>query len=61
MSSSQTVVADDLELQVQLVEMLTKYQGLQTASQWSLRYQIPRNRLPCGVWETQQDLPPHLK
>ncbi|XP_071322282.1 exonuclease mut-7 homolog isoform X2 [Trachinotus anak] len=55
---AQYVVADDLELQINLVEMLVKYCGLQKASQWSLRYNIPRNRLPCGVWETQQSLPP---
>ncbi|XP_076614734.1 exonuclease mut-7 homolog isoform X2 [Chaetodon auriga] len=52
------VVADDLELHIQLVEMLVKYCGLRKASQWSLRYRIPRYRLPYGVWETQQSLPP---
>ncbi|XP_040012664.1 exonuclease mut-7 homolog isoform X2 [Xiphias gladius] len=57
----QYVVADDLKLQIKLVEMLVKYCGLQKASQWSLRYNIPRNRLPCGVWETQQSLPPDLQ
>ncbi|KAL7376218.1 hypothetical protein ABVT39_003585 [Epinephelus coioides] len=57
----QFVVADDSELQILLVEMLVKYCGLQKASQWSLRYNIPRNRLPCGVWETQQSLPPDLQ
>lgn len=55
------VVADDLELQIQLVEMLVKYCSLRKASQWSLRYNIPRYRLPFGVWETQQSLPPHLQ
>lgn len=58
---AQYVVADDLELQIQLVEMLVKYCGLQKASQWSLRYNIPKNRLPYGVWETQQSLPPDLQ
>lgn len=57
----QYVVADDLELQVQLVVMLVKYCGLEKASQWSLRYSIPRNQLPFGVWETQQSLPPDLQ
>ncbi|XP_042365330.1 exonuclease mut-7 homolog [Plectropomus leopardus] len=57
----QYVVADDLELQIQLVEMLVKYCGLQKASQWSLRYNLPRDRLPCGVWDKQQSLPPHLQ
>ncbi|XP_074474181.1 exonuclease mut-7 homolog [Sebastes fasciatus] len=57
----QYVVADDLELQIHLVEMLVKYGGLQKASQWSLRYNLPRNRLPCGVWDTQQSLPPDLQ
>ncbi|XP_036972745.1 exonuclease mut-7 homolog isoform X2 [Acanthopagrus latus] len=57
----QFVVADDLELQINLVEMLVKNCGLQKASQWSLRYNIPRYRLPLGVWETQQSLPPDLQ
>ncbi|KAM9841835.1 exonuclease mut-7 homolog [Aulostomus maculatus] len=57
----QYVVADDIELQIQLVELLVKYCGLQKASQWSLRYSIPRNRLPWGVWDTQQSLPPDLQ
>ncbi|XP_062290274.1 exonuclease mut-7 homolog [Scomber scombrus] len=57
----QYVVADDLELQIQLVEMLVRYSGLQKASQWSLRYSIPRHRLPIGVWDTQQSLPTHLQ
>ncbi|XP_070780896.1 exonuclease mut-7 homolog [Enoplosus armatus] len=57
----QYVVADDLELQIQLVEMLVKYCGLQKAAQWSLRYNIPRDRLPYGVWEMQQSLPPDLQ
>ncbi|XP_026152759.1 exonuclease mut-7 homolog [Mastacembelus armatus] len=54
----QYVVSDDTELQIHLVEMLVKYCGVQTAAQWSLRYKIPRNRLPWGVWESQQSLPP---
>ncbi|KAM9735493.1 exonuclease mut-7 homolog isoform 2-T3 [Menidia menidia] len=57
----QYVVADDPELQVHLVEMLVKYCGLEKASQWSLRYKIPRHRLPYGVWEKQQELPPDLQ
>ncbi|KAI3362415.1 hypothetical protein L3Q82_012713 [Scortum barcoo] len=57
----QYVVADDLELQIHLVEMLVKHCGLRKASQWSLRYNIPRDRLPYGVWETQRSLPPHLQ
>ncbi|XP_077354171.1 exonuclease mut-7 homolog isoform X3 [Festucalex cinctus] len=56
----QTVVADDLELQIQLVEMLLKYGGLEKAAQWSLRYSLPRHRLPFAVWETQQSLSPEL-
>ncbi|KAM3600282.1 uncharacterized protein V6R79_020819 [Siganus canaliculatus] len=57
----QYVVADDPELQIRLVEMLVTYSGCQKASQWSLRYKIPRNRLPYGVWEMQQSLPPELQ
>ncbi|XP_037340453.2 exonuclease mut-7 homolog isoform X2 [Pungitius pungitius] len=58
----QYVVADDSELQIQLVELLVKYSGcLSKASQWSLRYKIPRNRLPFGVWDTQQSLPSDLQ
>ncbi|KAM6984825.1 exonuclease mut-7 homolog [Aplochiton taeniatus] len=54
----QSTVADCPELQVQLVELLVKHCGLQIASQWSLRYNVPRDRLPFGVWDTQQSLPP---
>ncbi|XP_056289107.1 exonuclease mut-7 homolog [Pseudoliparis swirei] len=54
----QYVVADDFELQIQLVEMLMKYCGLHKACQWSLRYNIPKNRLPWSIWEMQQSLPP---
>ncbi|XP_072311406.1 exonuclease mut-7 homolog [Eucyclogobius newberryi] len=57
----QTVVSDDLELQIQLVEMLVRYSCLRKAAQWAIRYNIPRARLPCGVWETQQTLPQHLR
>ncbi|XP_039471102.1 exonuclease mut-7 homolog isoform X2 [Oreochromis aureus] len=57
----QYVVADDLELQIHLVEMLVRYSCLRKASQWSLRYNIPRYRLPYGVWETQQSLPRALQ
>lgn len=57
----QCVVADDHELQIKLVEMLLQYCSIQKAAQWSLRYNIPRNRLPIGVWETQQSLPPDLQ
>eukprot|EP00066_Takifugu_rubripes_P026856 XP_011616122.1 PREDICTED: exonuclease mut-7 homolog isoform X2 [Takifugu rubripes] len=57
----QYVVEDDPQLQVQLVQMLVKHAGLEKASQWSLKYNVPRNQLPIGVWETQQDLPPHLQ
>uniref|UniRef100_A0A672IZ76 Exonuclease 3'-5' domain containing 3 n=1 Tax=Salarias fasciatus TaxID=181472 RepID=A0A672IZ76_SALFA len=50
----QYVVGDDLELQVHLVTKLEQYCGLQKACQWSLRYNIPKDRLPLGVWEMQQ-------
>ncbi|XP_068608966.1 exonuclease mut-7 homolog [Brachionichthys hirsutus] len=56
----QSVVADDLELQIHLVNMLVKYCSLVTTAQWSARYNIPRYRLPFGVWDRQQSLPPHL-
>ncbi|XP_033832012.1 exonuclease mut-7 homolog [Periophthalmus magnuspinnatus] len=57
----QIVVREDLELQIQLVEMLVRYSCLRKAAQWSIRYNIPPERLPCGVWETQQTLPQHLR
>ncbi|KAM3874359.1 exonuclease mut-7 homolog [Diretmus argenteus] len=56
----QSIVAGHPELHIQLVELLVKYCGLQRASQWSLRYNIPKDRLPFGVWETQQCLPPDV-
>ncbi|XP_054612211.1 exonuclease mut-7 homolog isoform X2 [Dunckerocampus dactyliophorus] len=55
----ETVVADDTELQIQLVEMLMKH-GLEKSAQWSLRYNIPKHRLPFGVWDAQQSLAPEL-
>lgn len=55
----QYVVEADPQLQIQLVQMLVKYSGLQKAAQWSLKYKVPRDELPWGVWETQQNLPPH--
>uniref|UniRef100_A0A3P8UD11 Exonuclease 3'-5' domain containing 3 n=2 Tax=Cynoglossus semilaevis TaxID=244447 RepID=A0A3P8UD11_CYNSE len=55
------VVAEDLELQVKLVELLVDHHSLEKASQVSLRYKIPRNRLPIGVWEKQQSLPQSLQ
>ncbi|KAF0031365.1 hypothetical protein F2P81_015920 [Scophthalmus maximus] len=54
------IYTNDHELQIKLVEMLLQYCSIQKAAQWSLRYNIPRNRLPIGVWETQQSLPPDL-
>ncbi|KAG7477303.1 hypothetical protein MATL_G00092920 [Megalops atlanticus] len=54
----QATVGDSPELQVKLVELLVKYDGLSTAARWSLRYRVPRDRLPLGVWDTQQGLPP---
>lgn len=57
----QYVVADDQELQVHLVEMLVKHCSLQTVAQWSLHYNVPRDRLPIGVWDKQQSLPLHLR
>ncbi|RVE65656.1 hypothetical protein OJAV_G00118850 [Oryzias javanicus] len=57
----QNVVADDVELQIHLVELVAKNHSLRKASQWSLRYNVPKNRLPHGVWETQRSLPPNLQ
>ncbi|XP_057674947.1 exonuclease mut-7 homolog isoform X2 [Corythoichthys intestinalis] len=57
----QTVLADDLELQILLVEMLLNYGGLEKAAQWSRRYSLPRHRLPYGVWNAQRSLSPELQ
>lgn len=57
----QLIIGDDLELQIQLVEMLVRYSSLRKAAQWSIHYNIPRERLPCNVWATQQSLPHHLQ
>ncbi|KAJ8286604.1 hypothetical protein GJAV_G00041050 [Gymnothorax javanicus] len=54
----QATVGDSPELQVHLVELLVKHSGLHAAAQWSLLYEVPRERLPMGVWDTQQSLPP---
>lgn len=57
----QLVVGDDFELQIQLVEMLVKYSSLRKAAQWSIRYNIPQERLSCAVWATRQTLPQNLQ
>ncbi|XP_041741386.1 exonuclease mut-7 homolog [Coregonus clupeaformis] len=57
----QSTVADDPELQIQLVELMVKYGGMVSAAQWSLRYGLPKDRLPFGVWDTQESLPPSLR
>ncbi|KAJ8401956.1 hypothetical protein AAFF_G00375370 [Aldrovandia affinis] len=54
----QATVADSPGLQVHLVELLVKYSGLHSAAQWSMRYRIPKESLPMGVWDVQQSLPP---
>ncbi|KAM8873019.1 exonuclease mut-7 homolog [Synchiropus picturatus] len=56
----QYVAADDPEIHIQLVEMLLRYSSPQKAAQWSLRYNIPRHRLPLSVLEAQDRLPPEL-
>ncbi|XP_046901753.1 exonuclease mut-7 homolog isoform X1 [Hypomesus transpacificus] len=57
----QSTVAGCPELQVHLVELVLKHSGLQSAAQWSLQYGVPRDRLPFGVWDTQQSLPASLR
>nr|XP_046161384.1 exonuclease mut-7 homolog isoform X2 [Oncorhynchus gorbuscha] len=57
----QSTVADDPELQIQLVELMVKYGGMVNAAQWSLHYGLPKDRLPFGVWDTQESLPPSLR
>ncbi|XP_072515421.1 exonuclease mut-7 homolog [Salminus brasiliensis] len=52
----QVTVEGSVELQVVLVELLVHYCGLQVAAQWAKRYNVPRNRLPFGVWDTIQSL-----
>uniref|UniRef100_H3D6Q4 Exonuclease 3'-5' domain containing 3 n=1 Tax=Tetraodon nigroviridis TaxID=99883 RepID=H3D6Q4_TETNG len=47
--AAQYVVEDEPQLQVQLVQMLVKYSGLQKASQWSLKYSVPRDQLPSEL------------
>ncbi|KAJ7986881.1 hypothetical protein DPEC_G00333000 [Dallia pectoralis] len=57
----QSTVADDPELQIQLVEMLVKYDSLVRAAQWSIRYGLSNDRLPFGVRDTIGSLPPSLR
>ncbi|XP_030625113.1 exonuclease mut-7 homolog [Chanos chanos] len=54
----QATVAGNAELQIQLVELLTKRCGLRTAAQWAQHYNVPRDRLPYGVWDTLRSLSP---
>ncbi|XP_010875670.3 exonuclease mut-7 homolog [Esox lucius] len=57
----QSTVADDPELQIQLVELVVRYDSLVNAAQWSIRYGLPKDRLPFRVWNTMQSLPPSLR
>ncbi|XP_058644996.1 exonuclease mut-7 homolog isoform X3 [Onychostoma macrolepis] len=52
----QAMIEGNTELQVQLVQLLVKHCSLQTAAQWAAHYNLPRNRLPLGVWDKIQSL-----
>ncbi|KAL1266933.1 hypothetical protein QQF64_002608 [Cirrhinus molitorella] len=54
----QAMIEGNTELQVQLVQLLVKHCSLQTAAQWAAHYNLPRNRLPPGVWDKIQSLSP---
>lgn len=54
----QVTVEGNEELQVVLVELLVFNCGLQVAAQWANRYNVPRERLPIGVWDTMKSLSP---
>ncbi|MBN3299528.1 MUT7 Exonuclease, partial [Amia calva] len=55
----QTLVDDSVELQCQLVSLLVRYDGLQSAARWAQRYCLPRDRLPFGVWDHMESQPSH--
>ncbi|KAL7847877.1 hypothetical protein AOLI_G00225950 [Acnodon oligacanthus] len=52
----QVTVEGSAELQVLLVDLLVHYSELQVAAQWAKHYNVPRDRLPIGVWDTMQSL-----
>uniref|UniRef100_A0A8C1AG90 Exonuclease 3'-5' domain containing 3 n=1 Tax=Cyprinus carpio carpio TaxID=630221 RepID=A0A8C1AG90_CYPCA len=54
----QAMIEGNTELQVQLVQLLVKHCSLKTAAQWAAHYNLPRNRLPLGVWDKIQSLSP---
>ncbi|XP_062410629.1 exonuclease mut-7 homolog isoform X2 [Sardina pilchardus] len=54
----QAIVEGSVELQVHLVEQLVRHGSLQQAAEWAAYYSLPKNRLPFGVWDTLQTLPP---
>uniref|UniRef100_W5M2Y7 Exonuclease 3'-5' domain containing 3 n=1 Tax=Lepisosteus oculatus TaxID=7918 RepID=W5M2Y7_LEPOC len=56
----QAMVGEHGELQCQLIALLAKYGAPAGAAQWALRYRVPRDRLPFGVWSEVQRLPEHL-
>ncbi|MBN3323902.1 MUT7 Exonuclease, partial [Atractosteus spatula] len=56
----QAMVGEHGELQCQLIALLAKYGAPAKAAQWALRYRVPRDRLPFGVWSEVQRLPEHL-
>ncbi|XP_076140013.1 exonuclease mut-7 homolog [Alosa pseudoharengus] len=54
----QAIVEGSVELQVHLVELLVRHGTSQQAAEWAGYYSLPKNRLPFGVWDTLQTLPP---
>ncbi|XP_063065810.1 exonuclease mut-7 homolog [Engraulis encrasicolus] len=54
----QTMVEGSIDLQVYVVELVVRYGSLQQAAEWARYYKLPRNRLPFGVADTIQTLPP---
>ncbi|XP_017563688.1 exonuclease mut-7 homolog isoform X1 [Pygocentrus nattereri] len=52
----QVTVEGNVELQVLLVDLLVHYSELQVAAQWAKHYNVPRDRLRTGVWDTMQSL-----
>ncbi|XP_052464772.1 exonuclease mut-7 homolog [Carassius gibelio] len=54
----QAMIEGNAELQIQLVQLLVKHCSLKTAAQWAAHYNLPRNRLPLGVWDKIQSLSP---
>ncbi|XP_041098570.1 exonuclease mut-7 homolog isoform X2 [Polyodon spathula] len=52
----EATVGESVDLQVELIFMLVKHSGLDSAARWALRYSVPTDRLPIGVGDRRETI-----